>query len=122
MGLSELELYNRRQEELRREAENRRLSRALRQERPRDVSGARSGQGMVKYRRAIAQLPSTPIFGNRLNRAGGRPRLAQRSCTSEPSPVIWARNLTLGVFQFRAEPARPSGAKPSNLRGPRSSG
>jgi hypothetical protein len=61
MGLSELEMYNRRHEELRREAENWRLSRRLRQERSREVSGAESGRGMVKFRRAITLWGRTSV-------------------------------------------------------------
>jgi hypothetical protein len=56
MSLTELELYNRRHEELMREAEDRRLARRLRQEHPGKVSEA-------KGRRRIGRLHRMAAFG-----------------------------------------------------------
>ena len=54
MGLTELELYNRRHEELMREAEERRLARRLRQEHPRRISETEGKRRIARLHRMAA--------------------------------------------------------------------
>ena len=64
MGLTNLELYNRRHEELLREAEDRHLARRLRQEHPRRMSETKSRQPKTRLQRmtAIWGRTSVPFF------------------------------------------------------------
>ncbi len=59
MGLSELELYSRRHEELMREAEEGRLARRLRQEHPRRISDT-AGKRRLAQRHRMAALKDGP--------------------------------------------------------------
>lgn len=54
MGLTELELYNRRHEELMREAEEGRLARRLRQEHPRRISDTAGKRRIARLHRMAA--------------------------------------------------------------------
>jgi hypothetical protein len=64
MSLSDLELYNRRHEELLREAEDRRLARRLRQEHPRRISETKSRRRKTRLHRmtALWGRTSVPFF------------------------------------------------------------
>ena len=64
MGLTELDLYNRRHEELLQEAGDRRLARRLRKEHPRRISETKSRRRKARLHRMIAiwGRTSVPFF------------------------------------------------------------